>query len=497
MKRELSVGDETGRTLFPFVFVIILSCVAAFAFQGTRGLYETTEGRYAEAAREMVETGNYLVPTLDYHPHWTKPPLAYWGIAAGLILFGESEWGIRFSNSVAFLLTIFSVIILGTLLWEPRVGLVAGLVYLSSPFPFFGANAVSTDTMLACWEVLAVLCYVKAYREKEPSGKRTWVTFMWVAFGLGFLTKGPPSLLPLAPVIIWNYTRKNKVNVFAGFGVPLFLLISFSWFVVVTVQHPSLASYFLKTEIVERVSSKAVHNSEWYGPFAVFLPVLIGGQGAWLWFGARGLWRAVCFGPRRFISFMRDNEEVFFLVLWVSLPLLVFSIVQSRLELYVLPLYAPIALLLAFWISRFEATTRKRLFVAATISVLVLAGAKYWISINPNRNNMKQVYEMSLGLGSENPDYYLFQEDKLYGMQYYLKGKMQRVTVGGGEEWADAGIEQLLSSLDGNKRATSYLVLSRTRKVASLDKALSGRDLDVKARGNKHWIWYLISQKSS
>ena len=61
-------------TTLAFTLVVVLAIIAAFSFQGSRGIYETTEGRYAEAAREMVETGKYLVPTLDYRPHWTKPP---------------------------------------------------------------------------------------------------------------------------------------------------------------------------------------------------------------------------------------------------------------------------------------------------------------------------------------------------------------------------------------------------------------------------------------
>ena len=69
--------------------MIFLALFVAFSFQGTRGIYETTEGRYAECAREMVETGNYLAPTLSYRPHWSKPPLAYW-IIAGERIFARS-----------------------------------------------------------------------------------------------------------------------------------------------------------------------------------------------------------------------------------------------------------------------------------------------------------------------------------------------------------------------------------------------------------------------
>ena len=73
-----------------------LALVAAFAFvnaaafQGSRGLYETTEGRYAECARETMLTGDWDDPVLDGHPHWSKPPLTYAAIMAGTRLCGNS-----------------------------------------------------------------------------------------------------------------------------------------------------------------------------------------------------------------------------------------------------------------------------------------------------------------------------------------------------------------------------------------------------------------------
>lgn len=487
--------NEAQNTTVAFTLIVVLAIIAAFSFQGSRGLYETTEGRYAESAREMVETGNYLIPTLDYQPHWTKPPLSYWGIAVGIILFGQSEWGVRFSNSLSFFITIIAVIILGSLLWERQVGLIAGLIYLSSPFPFFGANAVSTDTLLTLWEVFAVLCYFKAYRADGSKRKTAWIAVMWFIFGLGFLTKGPPSLLPLIPLIAWNYSRKNKVALFKGFGIPLFLLTGFSWFILVSIQNPHLVTYFLKTELVERVSSAAVHNREWYSPFIIYLPALLAGQGAWLYFSARGLWRFTRVGPRRIMSFFKDNEGDFFMFLWITIPLLIFSISRSRLELYVLPLYAPIALLVARWISGYEGIAWKRLAIVAVISVILLAGLKFGIANFPNRNNMKQVYQMSLEMGSKNADYFVFEDNKLYGMQYYLNGMMQRVTLTGQESWADAGIDNLLSSLRSAKITTEYLILANKKKSPRIESALSDPDLDVQKTEDKHWIWYRVTQK--
>lgn len=494
-KRDQSVNNGIQNTVLAFTLVAVLAIIAAFSFQGSRGIYETTEGRYSEAAREMVETGKYLVPTLDYNPHWTKPPLAYWGIAMGIALFGQNEWGARFMNSLAFFLTVILVIMLGSLLWEKRVGIIAGLIYLSSPFPFFGANAISTDTLLTFWEILAVLCYVAAYRSDTPKRKSTWVMLMWFIFGLGFLTKGPPSLLPLIPVVIWNYTRKEKVTLFKGLGIPLFILTGFSWFIVVCIQNPHLVNYFLKTEIVDRVSSAAVHNREWYSPFTVYLPVILGGQGAWLYFSSRGFWRCIRTGPKKIISFVRNNEGILFVALWIIIPLVIFSISRSRLELYVLPLYGPIALLIAHWIYHNESISWKRIIMIGFVSVLLLSGFKWGLAQFPNRNNMKQLYEMGLEAGNRNADYFVFEEDKLYGMQFYFNGTLQRLTLAGQEPWSDITVEELLTALQGEKASKKYVILSSKRKAPLIEGILSESDFNVEKTENKYWVWYSISQQ--
>ncbi|HBE45289.1 MAG TPA: hypothetical protein DDW17_07550 [Deltaproteobacteria bacterium] len=493
VKRDQPLNRWKENSTVAFMLVVVLAFIAAFSFQGARGLYETTEGRYAEAAREMVETGNYLVPTLDYQPHWTKPPLAYWGIAMGILLFGRNEFGVRFSNSLAFLIVIIIVTILGALLWDRKVGLTAGLIYLSSPFPFFGANAVSTDTLLTLWELCAVLSYFKAYNAEESKRKSTWVMGMWFFFGLGFLTKGPPSLLPLIPILVWNYTGKTRVALLKGLGIPLFFFTGFSWFILITLKNPHLFNYFLKTEIVNRVSSTAVHNSEWYGPFTVYLPVLLAGQGVWLYFSARGFWKLIRSGPKHILTFMKQHEEILFLVLWIIIPLLIFSISRSRLELYVLPLYAPITLLVACWITRYEGLTWKRLAMIGTVSIILLVVFKLGIAYTPNKNDMKQVYTMVQQTDSRNAEYFVFDEDKLYGMQFYLNGIMQRVTRTGGESWAATSMDNLLLSIREKKLPSEHLILVRRKKVPLVRDALVDAGLNVQEIESKYWIWFRIT----
>jgi len=260
-------------------------------------------------------------------------------------------------------------------------------------------------------------------------------------------------------------------------------------------KNPHLVTYFLKTELVDRVSSAAVHNREWYSPFTIYLPVLLAGQGAWLYFGLRSFWKCIRSGPGKVISYIKNNEEILFIVLWIIVPFLVFSISKSRLELYVLPLYGPIALLIARWITAYENITWKRLVMVGVVSAIILVGLKFGIAHFPNRNNMHQVSIMSRELVSRNTEHYVFEEDKLFGMQFYLNGTMQRVTITGQEPWADTSIDDLLSSLRSENSTAEYLILSSVRKAPLIERALSDSDLDVQKTASKHWVWFRLTQK--
>src|SRR5512139_1427020 len=182
MSPATSLADLAGRR--PRLVLLLLAAGVALSFQGSRGLYETTEGRYAESALEMVQRGQYLEPTLSGRPHWAKPPMAYWAVAAGLHVAGPNGWGARLANAVAFCLTVLLVAGIGAALWDRETGIVAGLVYLSSLFPAAGAAALSADTLVTLFEVLAVYLFVRAWR--EPGRSRGFVRAMWIAWALAF-----------------------------------------------------------------------------------------------------------------------------------------------------------------------------------------------------------------------------------------------------------------------------------------------------------------------
>lgn len=477
----------------------LLALVCAVGFQGSRGLFESTEGRYSLCALEMVRSGNWLEPTLAGQPHWTKPPLGYWGIAAGLATLGPNEWGARISNSLVLLLTAAALGFLAATFWDRRTGLLAALVYSTSVFPVLCANTVNTDTMLCLWEVLAVLCFVRWYKAGaagQQGSSRLWVLGMWGAFGLAFFTKGPPGLLPLPVLLIWWWRQERATRPRGLFWVPgllLFAAVAFSWFLLMILRHPGLLGYLVGDEVINRVASDKFHrNPEWYKPFTMYLPALLLGGGPWTWWLGRWAWEQKAWRAARVGELWRAHGWGLLMALWLGLPLVVFSLSRSRLPNYVLPLFAPVALLIAWrlrqaWSDGSPLPTR---FVGVALSMTVLMVAGKGLSGHPewiSRDNPAQPgaeaappRASSLLSGSKKDmrlqyrsvqtyddpattEFVLFEEDQSYGFDFYVASPVKRVFTRPERAWNAKGgialsafIESLRTPTAAGKR---YLFL--------------------------------------
>ena len=479
-----------------WLMALALAMVVGFGFQGSRGLFETTEGRYAESAREMLASGDYLEPTLAGRPHWTKPPPVYWSIAAGLRLAGQNAWGARLANAAAFVATVMLVAGLGASLWDARTGLVAALVYATSLFPVVAANVVSADTLLTLVETGAMLAYVRAYRTPDPAGGRWWVRAMWAAFGLAFFVKGPPGLLPLAAVIAFQRVhRRPSPRLVDGWGLLLFLAIGGWWYVASALRHPGLLGYFVGDEVVGRVLTAEHHrNPEWYKPALIYLPVLVFGSGAWLVYAMPTLRRAQLLDRGAWRRRRERGDAALFLALWLLVPLLIFSLARSRLPLYVLPLYVPIALGLARavavrWPAPAERLPRPvvRLALLCAMGLVLLKGVAAQL---PSPSDMGALAGDIRARAGHDAGVWLVGEDKMFGLDFYLDGRVRRVSRGGRERWADGSLDALLREVAAGRAPPRTLiatgawsdslrqVLSHT-SVAWTVIPLRGRDMFV------------------
>ena len=326
------------------ILLLALALVVAFPFLGSFGLLEPDEGRFAQIGREMAATGDFLVPRLNGIEQFYKPPLVYWISAVGYRVFGVSEWTARLPSALAFAGVIWLTGWMGWRLRGRKVGWMAALILGSMVEPYALGRQITLDMSLTFWITAALACLV----EVGVGSRRRWAGYLFFVFmGLGFLAKGPMAwVVPLSAALVWGGMAKRKgekLDLPWGLGIPITFGVAMSWFVTVCCMYPELWKYFLGYELVERFASTTHGRSK---PWWFFLPILLIGTVPWTGF-LPGLIRQ---------SLIKMKDQKLSPVLWgvgaaIVIPFVVVSSSGSKLLTYILPIYPPLALALAIWLS--------------------------------------------------------------------------------------------------------------------------------------------------
>ena len=472
--------------------VLLLALVAGAAFQGSRGLTETSETRYAEVAREMLASGDWLEPTLEGRPHWTKPPLAYWCMAAGMTLCGANAWGARLPGVLALMLATWAVLSIGRRLWGEREGRTAAAIFALG-FPVVGAHIATTDIHLLAAETAAMAAAVAAARSAGGRLRRTCA--MWALFGVAFMIKGPPGLLPILALVAWNRLRPREERLPLGDvrALACFAAVALPWYLLMVARHPELLEYYLGTEVVGRVASDLGHNRAWYKAPEVYGPALVGAAGI---FGPWALWLAWRRGELRVARWhgaWRRGDARWLLVAWVVLPLAVFCLSRSKLPLYVLPLAAPLCLGAGRVLARHASPRGVRIAVVASLLVVVAAkGAAAHRADPRDMAALAEQVEQQLAALHEGAPVVLWDEAHNHGLGFHLaahgSAKLEHVSAGTPPRADGRTAAAFLAHVAaGGYPVGALLVVAAGRRTA-LDAALVGLCTRELQRG----AWHLV-----
>ncbi len=361
----------------------MLAITLALGFLGSRGIWDPDEGRYTNVALNMLDSGDWLNPRRnDEIGHWTKPPLTYWAIAASVAVFGSNPWAARLPAALAYLLCVWFAWRIARRL-APGSEDTAAVIYATMLFTVGAAQLITTDYVLAACVSLAMWAFVEARfparAAVKPAGggdvagqsaavvpayaepattqhgpadldPRLWLALMWVGFALAFIAKGPAALLPLPAILLYDWLMPGRSHrALQWSGIVVFLLLALPWYVAVTLGNPGLFEYFIGDEVVNRVTTNEFgRHGEWYGWIQIYLPTLLIGTLPWtpaLLRWARALPASVRGWRTR--EGRTGDAAGLLLTLWLLLPLLVFCVSRSRLPLYILPLFVPLAVLAA------------------------------------------------------------------------------------------------------------------------------------------------------
>jgi 4-amino-4-deoxy-L-arabinose transferase-like glycosyltransferase len=414
------------------VFGLLVYCLA---LQGMRGLWEPDEGRYSAVAMEMLRQGDWIEPHLHpEQPHWTKPPLTYWAIAASVFFLGRNEFAVRLPSTMAFFLTTCLVFLLGRLFLQRRAWL-APLVYASFLLPAAASNFITTDGLLTLWETAAICSYAYAVWGENRDCASGWMLAMWGAFGLAFLTKGPPGLLPLSAVLghrLWRSASSGGPRLHWLAGPFVMMTVGLSWFGLVISRKPELTHYFLVHEVYGRiVTGEHSRNSQWYKAFVIYLPVIVLGTLPWTFWLTRYVYRCAAdllHCGRKHLDRIRAQD--LFLLLWVLCPLLIFMASSSRLPLYLLPLFVPMSLLAARGLETASFAWSRRRLEFVTVWCVLLVALRMVAGQVPTDKDAAAVAR-AIGAMKTTPfsEIVFYAADPVLGLDFYLDKEVESVSA--------------------------------------------------------------------
>lgn len=411
--------------LLAFALVARLLTLSAYP------LTDTTEARYGEIARKMLETGQWIVPQIDYGvPFWGKPPLSFWLTAISFKLIGITEFAARVPSLILGVAVCALVYILGSRHRETDYGLRASVVVATSLLMMVSAGGVMTDPAMVLGTTLSMVAFWMALAKAS----RVWGYAFFVGLAVGLLAKGPvATVLTLLPIGLWAVLTgrvqetARQLPWITGTSLTAFLVVPWYW--AAEAQSPGFLQYFLVGEHWQRYTVSG-WTGDLYGsghPFplgTIWLYALLGTLPWSPWI----LWHLIRRTATVAIAPLRSNDGwLLYLVCWMLAPVLFFTPARNILPTYVLPGLAGFSLLVAeVWTQRQSQQPidrLPRLGLAAPLLTVVLVLVVWPTTGFQSQKEIVSAYADALQ--KDRPLIYFKQRP--YSAQFYTRGSVLEI----------------------------------------------------------------------
>ncbi|WP_144153776.1 glycosyltransferase family 39 protein [Paraburkholderia sp. BCC1885] len=366
------------------LLLVLVLAVIWFVPLGWRHLLPSDEGRYAEMAREMFLTGDWITPRYNGYKYFEKPPLQTWLNALTFAWFGIGEWQARLYTALTGFAGVLLLGFTGARVFNAATGVFAAIVLATSPYWNLMGHFNTLDMGLSFWMELTLCALLLAQRPNLPSASvRGWMWLCWASMALAVLSKGLVGLiLPGAVLVLYTLAARDwavwkRLHLIGG--LILFFAIVTPWFVLVQQRNPEFLNFFF---IVQQFKRYLTPEQNRPGAFYYFVPVLLVGFLPWLTVSVQSIRHALRL-PRQPNGF----SPVMMMLVWAAFIFLFFSASHSKLLSYTLPIAPALALLIGLYLPLVTpAMLRRHLAAYAGFLVLAAVGALFMNRLGDDRN---------------------------------------------------------------------------------------------------------------
>ena len=428
----------------PYFWLVLIAFSIRLATLGLYPLIDTTEARYIEMARKMIETGNWIMPQFDYGvPFWGKPPLSIWFNSVIFKIFGINEFSARLPSVIIGFLITALVFCLAKSQRGKTVAWIAVTLLITNPMFFILSGAVIMDPMMALGTTLSMVSFWQAIKV----GGQYWGYLFFIGIAIGLMSKGPiAAILTIMPIFMWLSISGNWKHIWQSIplvkGTMLCLILTLPWYLLAEYETPGFLNYFIIGEHWVRftqtgwVSLYGTSHAYYLGaiweewlkaafPLSLILVVTL---------------LTLIFRKRYASISILKEEWLLYLILWVISPILFFTFSRNILPTYLLPGLPAAAILVAglwqkrpFAVKEGKEKNRKSIAVISmawggVFPLLFLALVIFYI---PNVSDMKtekfliEKYR-NIDLTGQARLVYLY--ERPYSAEFYSAGKAELIT---------------------------------------------------------------------
>lgn len=332
---------------------------------GIRPLVDPDETRYAEIPREMIASGDWVVPRLDGVLYFEKPVMGYWANALSMELFGQTNFAVRLPLALSVGLSTLLVFFLGRRFSkDPDPGFPAALIFLTS-LEVFGVGVFNTlDSLLSFFLTACLTMFFMAWNSRES--RKHYYGFLILSgifCGLACHTKGFLAFaVPVAvivPFVVWEGKWKSMFTI-PWIPISVALLVMLPWGIMIHLRDGDFWNYFFWNEHIRRFLADNAQHKE---PFNYFFGVVLVGLFPWTILIPTGIAGLLTRGFDT--SFRR------FTLCWFVFPFLFFSASSGKLATYILPCFPPLALILAWGLTDYFQKGKRAMFDRSTMAMLL------------------------------------------------------------------------------------------------------------------------------